>query len=343
MMTFNPNKVSGEDSGIFGLSSIENDATLVLLPVPWEVTTSYRKGTANGPKVIKDASRQIDLFDADLGEFYKAGITMKDPSQKIQELNKRLRPKAEKIIAAGGNADGNATLQNSLKEINKGSDTVNEWVYTSVKALRMKKKLVGIVGGEHSTPFGAMKAFLEEYPSLGVFQIDAHCDLRKAFEGFEHSHASIMYNALTKLPLKKLVQVGIRDFCEEEHRMIAKEKKRIHTTFDRDLANWKQAGKSWKKMVQSVIRPLPKHVYISFDIDGLDPALCPHTGTPVPGGLTFNEATSFLEAIVESGRIIVGFDLNEVAPGKEGDWDANVGGRMLFKLCGWMLRSHKKA
>ena len=89
-----------------------------------------------------------------------------------------------------------------------------------------------------------------------------------------------------------------------------------------------------------IIESLPNWVYVSFDIDGLDPLLCPSTGTPVPGGLSFNEAAILLKRVVDSGVTIVGFDLNEVAPGPDGDeWDANVGARMLYKLCSWMLKS----
>lgn len=124
--------------------------------------------------------------------------------------------------------------------------------------------------------------------------------------------------------------------------MIRREKKRIVTFYDRDLAEWKAHGQRWSHVVKRIVRSLPKHVFISFDIDGLEPTLCPHTGTPVPGGLSFNEAVSLLKAVVESGRTIVGFDLNEVAPGGTTEWDCNVGSRMLFKLCGWTLRSWKK-
>jgi agmatinase len=94
----------------------------------------------------------------------------------------------------------------------------------------------------------------------------------------------------------------------------------------------------WKKITEEIIEHLPGEVYISFDIDGLDPVLCPSTGTPVPGGLSFNEALHIIKTIVTSGRRIIGFDLNEVAPG-ETEWDANVGARLLYKLCGWTLHS----
>jgi agmatinase len=211
-------------------------------------------------------------------------------------------------------------------------------VYGAVKKQLDQNKLVGMVGGEHSSVFGGIKAILERSPQTGILQIDAHADLRKSFEGFEYSHASIMYNVMTKLPAQKLIQVGIRDLCQEEYDMSAHDE-RICTFYDQILADKKLSGTPWSKLCAEIVSTLPKEVYISFDIDGLDPKLCPHTGTPVPGGLSFQEALLLLKTLVTSGKKIVGFDLNEVSPGKD-EWDGNVGARILFKLCGWMLKSN---
>src|SRR5690606_2133030 len=118
-----------------------------------------------------------------------------------------------------------------------------------------------------------------------VLQIDAHADLRRAYEGFQYSHASIMYNILEEIPaVTKLVQVGIRDYCDEEFEAITKSQGRIVTFFDRDLKAGAYQGKTWDQQTDEIIRELPERIYISFDIDGLDPKLCPNTGTPVPGG-----------------------------------------------------------
>jgi agmatinase len=182
---------------------------------------------------------------------------------------------------------------------------------------------------------------------MGILHIDAHADLRRAYQGFVQSHASIMYNVLHDLPaLGRLVQVGVRDLCDEEAARIEESGGRIRTFFDAELHSEKLAGVSWARLCDGIVAALPTDVYISFDIDGLDPALCPHTGTPVPGGLSFNEATALLKAVVASGRRIVGCDLTEVAPapnrsaGGSTDWDENVGSRLLYKLIGFMLRSH---
>jgi agmatinase len=131
--------------------------------------------------------------------------------------------------------------------------------------------------------------------------------------------------------MSKLVQVGIRDVSEREVHL-SDEHNRVKTFFDWNLKNESYHGKTWSQQVEEIIESLPKNVYISFDIDGLKPELCPHTGTPVAGGFELQEISYLFFKLVESGRKIIGFDLNEVAPGNEGDWDANVGARALWQL-----------
>ena len=198
---------------------------------------------------------------------------------------------------------------------------------------------MALLGGDHSTPLGLLQALAEKHPQFGILQIDAHFDLRKAFEGFTHSHASIMYNALDLPQVHKLVQVGIRDYCQEEVDVVAQYPGRIHCFYDRDLRRSVLHGENWWTICKRIVHSLPKEVYISFDIDGLDPSLCPNTGTPVPGGLQWEEVLMLLETIVESGRKIIGFDLVEVSGATENEWDAIIGARMLFKLCNLTMAS----
>jgi agmatinase len=150
-----------------------------------------------------------------------------------------------------------------------------------------------------------------------------------------------MYNVLEQIPqVTQLVQVGIRDFCQDEAVYVATQDTRVNVFYDDVLFERKSHGEPWHGICQDIIRTLPTKVWISFDIDGLDPRFCPHTGTPVPGGLDFREALAIIRAVVESGRTIIGFDLNEVAPGPKGDeWDGNVGARLLYKMSGYTLKS----
>ncbi len=346
MTDFNPNDVAAKDSGIFGLPFDATDAKLILLPVPWEATTSYGGGTANGPQAIFEASKQVDLFDLELGNFFESGIAMLDEHQALQEWNEVAKEAAQKIILAEEISEDEIT--HSINTVNSYSEKVNEFVYQQTQKYLAEGKLVGLVGGDHSSPFGAIKAFLEAYPEMSILHFDAHADLRQAYEGFEDSHASIMQNVISKTSLKKLVQVGIRDFCEDELNFIKENNERIVTFFDVEIVEQKMSGKNFSSICDEIISHLSQEVYVSFDIDGLDPRFCPHTGTPVPGGLDYSEAIYLLKKVMRSGRKIIGFDLCEVSLGENSgkdeldtaaEWDANVGARLLYKLCGYAMTS----
>ncbi len=317
MTTFNPNDAASKDSGIFGLPFTASDAKLVLLPVSWEATTSYGGGTSNGPQVMFAASKQIDLYDRELGNFFEAGIYMQEESVELQEWNDTAKYAAQQIIS--GEIDSQEQIEKLTVSVNSFSEKVNQHVYTETKKLLAQNKCVGLIGGDHSSPFGAIQAFLEVYPNMSILHFDAHADLRNAFEGFEDSHASIMYNVIQKTPLKKLVQVGIRDFCEDEANYIEANNSRIQTFFDAEISDAKMLGKNFSDICDQIISHLSDEVYVSFDIDGLDPRFCPHTGTPVPGGLDYSEALYLLKKVVKSGRKIIGFDLCEVSPGEVTD------------------------
>jgi agmatinase len=333
---FNPDDAAPLDSGVYGLPFSAEESKVILIPVPFEATTSYGGGTSDGPGAILEASRQVDLFDLETGKPYSPGIHMLPESAQVRSLNARAKYLAAPIIEAAGEDSAG-----SLNMINDLCDQMNDWVYETSKYWLSRERLVGLVGGDHSTPFGHIRAHAERYPGVGVLHLDAHADLRNAYEGFTWSHASIMYNVSERISgVSKIVQVGIRDFGEAEYNYINESKGRVVTFFDAQLASRKFAGASWKQLCDEIVSHLPKQVYLSFDIDGLDPILCPHTGTPVPGGLSFQEACFMVRSVVESGRQIVGLDLNEVSPGPDGDqWDGNVGARLLYKMIGWALRS----
>ncbi|MDX9751207.1 MAG: agmatinase family protein, partial [Flavobacteriales bacterium] len=220
------------------------------------------------------------------------------------------------------------------KLINAECAVMNDWVEQRTGHWLDQGKCVGLVGGDHSTPLGFFRAHAARHPEFGILHIDAHMDLRIAYEGFTFSHASIMYNALGLEQVRTLLQVGIRDFCQQENDVFLAQKGRVRTVLSADIRRQQFTGATWREQCDAIIAGLPEKVHISFDIDGLDPKLCPHTGTPVPGGLEFEEATYLLSRLAASGRKIIGFDLVEVAPGRHDDWDANVGARMLFHLCG---------
>lgn len=327
------------DAGFLGARLDPDQAALVLIPVPWEATTSYGGGTRLGPEAIVRASHQLDLEDSAFGTPYRAGIAFRPLAEDLTALDVHARTSALEVIDA---LEQGAEAPEALARVNAASAVVNNKVREAAFSELDAGRSVGVVGGDHSSPYGLIQALADRHPEgFGILHIDAHHDLRAAYEGFEWSHASIFHNVMERLPaVTKLVQVAIRDYSREERRYSEALGERSRCFYSADLFRMKAEGLVFRETVRRIVDALPAKVYISFDIDGLDPVCCPHTGTPVPGGLAFEEAAYLLETLAVSGRRIIGFDLCEVAPGPEGDeWDANVGARMLYKLCGALLRS----
>lgn len=339
---FDPNAAAKPGSGIFGLPYAIEDSRIVIVPAPIDITTSYRPGTANGPAAILAASHQVDLYDCEVGEPYKQGIAMLPISSDIVDQNAAMRVFARRIIERGGDIAYEPRLESHRDAVNRYCTQFHQRLQATVSNFLQGSKLVFTLGGDHSVSYGPILAHLEKYPEMGVLHIDAHCDLRPDFEGFRFSHASVFYNVIKNTDLARLVQVGIRDFCCEEHDLIEGSRGGIKAFFWPILEAMLMEGITWKIICDEIVGQLPRLVYISCDIDGLNPALCPHTGTPVPGGLTFDQFSYLLKTLVDSDRTIVGGDLVEVAPGPNGDeWDANVGARVLYKMIGHALNSQK--
>lgn len=340
---FDPNSAADLTAGIFGVAADYKKAAMALVGVPFEATTSYGAGAADGPEMIFDASAQVDLHDVDVEAPYTPGIFYfgKDADfKKIELLNRKAKKKAQYVIKNQFNQKTKKRrelVEQALKDVNAASKKVNQLVYEKSKRILADKKILGLIGGDHSVPFGALKAIGEKYKKFSILHLDAHSDTRKAYEGFQYSHASIMYNVLEEIKaVEQLVQVGIRDFCDEENQYVLSQSNRVTMFTDVEVQRRRFNGESFDRIVQEMVKNLTENVWISFDIDGLEPAYCPHTGTPVPGGLTYREAEYLILAVAESGRKIIGFDLNEVSSGGLDDgsseWDANVGARLLYKM-----------
>lgn len=334
---------SAED-GLFGIASSWESSALVVLPLPWEVSVSFRTGTARGPQAIRAASPQLDLYDPDFPEAWKEGIFSLEESEHFTVLNRKLRPRvAEHLRLLEQGYPGNPAL---TAEVNEATESLRSWVFEQTDRIFEAGKIPAILGGDHSVPLGAYQSAIQRHPDLGIMQIDAHADLRIAYEGFEHSHASIMHNALES-GLKQLVQIGIRDFSPAEAERLRNDK-RILALPDATIKGKQFEGRNWNQVCREIVGALPEKVWISLDIDGLDPSLAPNTGTPVPGGLSFAEASHLFGEVVRSGRTLIGFDLCEVAPDNrlnsrqlETSWDANVGSRILFRLASLAIGSQQ--
>src|SRR5262249_39665514 len=143
-MTFDPNAAAAADSGIYGLPFTPEEAHVVLIPVPWEVTTSYRAGTAQGPNAILEASKQVAVFDVETGTPYRAGIAMLEPALDVEAWNAEGRALAERVIAAAGVVEGDPILERSLGRVNTLGTMLNEHVQKEAERWLDAGKLVGL-------------------------------------------------------------------------------------------------------------------------------------------------------------------------------------------------------
>lgn len=333
---YDPSDVGKVNGNLFGLPFDYASARTIVFGVPWEVTVSYRQGTASAPQQILDASPQLDLYDFDNPQGWKQGIYMPPIEPGLLAKNNYYRQQAALIIARLEQDKplyDEPNLTPILAEINQAGTDLNQLLFERTRTAINDGKKVGVIGGDHSVPLGYMQALADRYPDFGILHIDAHADLRDAYEGFEFSHASIMFNALKIPQISRLVQVGIRDISQVEIETIDRSQGRVVGYYDALIKQQLYSGNTWMSICKEAIAHLPQQVYISFDVDGLDPKLCPETGTPVPGGLELEQAFCLCREVIRSGREIIGFDLCEVG---NAEWDGNVGARIVYKLVNLM-------
>lgn len=339
LRTFDPNGVGNTSNNIFGLPFGIQESRLVFIPVPWDVTVSSQEGTSTGPKNILNASFQIDLYDPFAPEAWKQGMAMEPIDPETIRTNADLRTKAARYIGflESGGKQGESPQNDALaSEINGAGEALCGKLEEKCLAYLTNNQIPVVIGGDHSVPLGLIRALAKHDPGFGILQIDAHADLRYQYQGFTHSHASIMNNALSIQGVGPIVQVGIREICQEEHEVIRQHPEKISCFFDRDLRQQLFEGSTWEALCVEIASRLPEKVYVTFDVDGLDPALCPGTGTPVPGGLSYNQAMYLLETIVKQGKRIIGADLVETGPGL---MDGVVSCRILYRLASMMIRA----
>lgn len=330
---FDPDGAGGSD-GLFGLPHRVDQARVRVIPAPFEATTSYRRGTRGAPAAILQASHQVDLYQPDTGEAWRQGIAMEEVDPRIPSLDRQVEADALAVIEAGGATE--PALEQAAARVNQAGERLNQLVAARCRGALDQGQIPAVLGGDHAVPFGAIEQVGLRHPGLGLLVLDAHADLRPAYEDLRWSHASIFHNVLELVPgVHRIVQVGLRDVGHVEVERLRTDP-RMRGWFDRDL-QWELAdGRSWRSLCTDILVDLPEAVWISVDIDGLSPALCPHTGTPVPGGLSWSQAMILLRMLGESGRRILGFDLCEVGPGQ---WDAIVGARMLYSLASWAIHT----
>lgn len=341
IVNFDPSQPGLADASIYGLPFTADESEIIVVSVPWEVTVSYGAGASKGPEAILNASFQIDLLQQDYPDLWKLGIFLDEGPAHWSENSTHYKAKAQPIIEALENGEAiedHPQLKADLAEINNASAQLNAELKERVLFWMSQGKKVILLGGDHSTPLGYYQALSTLHADYGILHFDAHMDLRIAYEGFTYSHASIMYNAIQLPQVSKLVQVGIRDFCEQEVDVVKSSSKVVVYT-DKDLNKSAFEGQNWQQKIDEIIDLLPPKVAVSFDIDALYQWYCPNTGTPVPGGLSYEQATYALTRLANSTKNIIGIDLVEVAPGND-EWDGNVGARLLFHMCGVLAKNN---
>jgi agmatinase len=268
-----------------------NKSKVVIIPVPYEGTVTYGKGTSKGPGAIIEASKNMELYDIEL-------------NKEICEI-------------------GIHTLKGLKCE--KEPQKVIEQIYNEAKKLINDKKFIVMLGGEHSITTGLVKAYKESFDSLSVLQIDAHSDLRQSYNETIYSHACIMKRIFDmKIPF---IQVGIRSQDIEEVELVKKNNLKLF--YSKDIYD----NNDW---MMDVISRLTNNVYITIDIDALDPSIMPSTGTPEPGGLQWYQILRFLRKVAKQKNII-GFDVVELAPQKNNPAPDFLVAKLVYKLIGYIF------
>ncbi|MBZ0171773.1 MAG: arginase family protein, partial [Phycisphaerales bacterium] len=272
-MPFDPNAAATDPHAVFGLPYSREDASVVLIGIPYDATSSYGVGSARAPEAIREASIQVDLFDRRFGAVHERGIHMEPHPEEIESWSKQARLLSAPIIEQGGPGQGD---DDAVSRVDQFSARATNHARDRARAAYADDKIPGVIGGEHGVAFGLYKAAAEQHPGLGILQIDAHMDLRPAYEGFAWSHASVMHNVLHDLDgVARIVQVGIRDYCEQEAALaeehaadrVAEGQTSISTFFWDDLADEGTGGGFWGVICERIITRLPANIVISVDID----------------------------------------------------------------------------
>ena len=341
---FDPNGAIPDNGNYFGIPLEPEEAALVLISAPWDLSLKVRNGSSFAPDAIIEASRSVDFFEPMAPNSWRKGIATVPIDYTIQDLSHRLRSDAERIVKVydrqGATTFDNLVYERSVRRVNDGYQTLNDNIYEQSMTWLKRGKIVGLVGGDQSVAYGHIRAIAEHYGSLGVLHIDSSCNLKRCHQGMEFSHASVMYNVLRDVPqVERLVGVGVRAFSPEEWQR-AESDSRITLFTGQSLWSRHFEGTPWATVVNEIVESLPQYVYISLDINGLTLECSPHNGMVVAGGLRFPEIIYLLDKIVESGRKIVGFDLSEVVPDVEDKTDAEIASRLLYNICSMALKYH---
>ena len=275
--------------------SSKDTSKISVLPVPYDLTTTYVAGTKNGPHAILEASTHMELYDEELGkETYQAGIYTHQP----------------------------------IPVTDKKPDDMLHMVSKKVASEMKPDTLMVTLGGEHSITLGIVRELVKLYPDLSVLQLDAHADLRETYEGTPYNHACVGRRISELCPL---VQAGVRSMSKEGADFQRSSK--VTTISDYEI-------KDNQNILKNAINALTDHVYLTIDLDVLDPAIMPSVGTPEPGGLNWMETIQFLK-LLSVRKQIVSFDVVELCP-QEGNIAPDfLAAKLIYRLMGYIAVSRE--
>jgi agmatinase len=272
------------------------EATAVILPVPYDSTSEWRSGSRHGPQAIIDASQYLELYDLELDrEIYKVGIST--------------LPQVEPLLSSP-------------------QDMIDR-VRGVVQGLIQKGKLVVLLGGEHSLSLGAVRAFKEAFPTLCVLQLDAHADLRNEYLGTKYGQACVMRRIFELCPVS---QVGVRSLSWEEKRFLRQ--KNLNPFYMSDLA-------SGAASIDQIVESLGEYVYITIDVDVLDPSIMPAVGTPEPDGMSWRQLWDIVQSVTHH-KHVVGLDLMEFCPAEGPSSCAFLLAKLAYKLIGCAVPQERR-
>ena len=269
------------------------DCRVVVLPVPYDSTTSYMGGAREGPHAIIQASRHLEDYDVELRrETYLVGI--------------HTLPELEPYVG--------------------GPEGMVDRVQAAVEPFARDGKLVAVLGGEHTVSVGAARAFRAVHPELSVLYLDAHADLRDEYMGSPFSHACAARRIWEECPV---VEVGVRSISQEERDFVNREGVRVY------FHDEGSSPATWD--AEEIASHLSGQVYVSIDLDVLDPSIMAAVGTPEPGGMDWYQITALLKSVVDA-RQIVGFDLVELSPGEGPTACSYTAAKLAYKMMAYSLR-----
>jgi agmatinase len=281
----------------FGLPeefSSREHSKVAIVPCPYEATVSYGKGTAKGPGSILHASQQVELFDDELWT---------EPH--VIGIHTCPEVKMEPVVGE--------------------QEKPFQPLYEVVEKLLNENKFPIVLGGEHSLSLGSVRACADHYADLSILQIDAHGDLRASYEGNPYSHASVSYHMYKTMKNPIITNVGVRNISHEEVMWLENEKPNVNIFWARKMSKWN---------FHEIVSTLSNNVYLTIDVDGLDSAVMPSTGTPEPGGMNWSQLCELIKVLCVRKNVVAA-DIVELSPIANLHAPDFLVAKLLYKIIGY--------